>query len=100
MASNLHDTLEALRAHESELRQMGVSHAAVFGSVARGEARPDSDVDVLVDIDESRPIGVFAYARMALRIGDILHGTADVVERAALKPLLRESILHDAIRAF
>jgi predicted nucleotidyltransferase len=51
MVADLKSVLEALKAHESELRQLGVRHAAVFGSVARGQARPQSDIDVLVDLD-------------------------------------------------
>jgi predicted nucleotidyltransferase len=100
MAGALDDVLQTLRARESELRRLGVSHAAVFGSVARGEATATSDIDVLVDLDEGRPIGVFGYARLKLYIGEILHGTSDVVNRRTLKPLLRDSILHDAIHAF
>jgi hypothetical protein len=46
----LDDVLETLRAHEGELRRFGVSHAAVFGSVARGEARADSNVMGMVSI--------------------------------------------------
>jgi uncharacterized protein len=51
MTTALNDVLQILRTHESELRQLGVSHAAVFGSVARGEARADSDIDVLVELE-------------------------------------------------
>ena len=48
MRLNLKSVLETLRAHETELRGLGVAHAAVFGSVARGEERAESDIDVLV----------------------------------------------------
>jgi len=89
-----------LRAHEMELRQLGVSHAAVFGSVARGEARMDSDVDVLVDLDQSQSMGIFEYARLKLYLNEILDGAGVVVNRKTLKPLLRTSILHDAIHVF
>ena len=92
--------LDTLRTHENELRRLGVSHAAVFGSVARGEARADSDVDVLVDLDQDRPLGIFEYARLKIYINEILNGTGDVVNRRTLKPLLRDSILRDAVHAF
>jgi uncharacterized protein len=103
--AGLNDVLDALRAHESELRRFGVFHAAVFGSVARGEAGADSDIDVLVELDETHPLGIFEYARLKLYIndllkGDLLHGSADVVNLRTLKPLLRDNILRDAIRAF
>jgi uncharacterized protein len=100
MTGTLSEVLETLRTHESELRRLGVSHAAVFGSVARGEARADSDIDVLVDLDRDRPLGIFEYARLKLYIGELLNGAGDVVNRRTLKPLLRDSILHDAVHAF
>ena len=100
MPGSLNDVVTTLRAHERELRRLGVSHAAEFGSVARGEARAGSDVDVLVELDQDRPMGIFAYARLKLYINEILNGGCDVVNRSTLKPLLRESILHDAIHVF
>lgn len=100
MIGTLDNVLDALRRHEVDLRRLGVSHAAVFGSVVRGDARADSDIDVLVDLDQERPLGIFEYARLKLYINEILHGAADVVNRRTLKPLLRESILRDAVHAF
>jgi len=100
MIVTLSDVLRTLRAHEPELRSLGVSHAAVFGSVARGEASAGSDIDVLVELDEDRPMGIFEYARLKLYINELLDGAADVVNRRTLKPLLRDNILHGAIHAF
>ena len=100
MTGTLGEVLDTLHTHESELRRLGVSHAAVFGSVARGEARADSDIDVLVDLDRDRPLGIFDYARLKLYIDEILNSAGDVVNRRTLKPLLRDSILHDAVHAF
>jgi uncharacterized protein len=105
MAVVLPEALRVLREHEPELRRRGVAHAAVFGSVARGEAGAASDVDVLIDLDPDRPIGLFEYAAIKLYIAklfgaDTLDGPVDVVDRQALKEGLRESILHDAIDAF
>jgi hypothetical protein len=68
--------------------------------VARGEEPPDSDVDVLVDLDSERPIGIFEYARLKLYICDLLGGSGDVVNRTCLKPSLRESILRESVHAF
>src|ERR1700681_2123271 len=100
MDNSLTDVLRTLREHEDDLRRLGVEHAAVFGSVARGEAREDSDIDVLVDLDRERPMGVFEYARLKLYIGELFGHTADVVSRRTLKPLLRDGILRDAVSAF
>ncbi|MGD0868742.1 MAG: nucleotidyltransferase domain-containing protein [Bryobacteraceae bacterium] len=100
MTAALSDVLQTLRTHQNELRLLGVSHAAVFGSVARGEASANSDIDVLVELDEDRPMGVFEYARLKLYINQLLDGAGDVVNRRTLKPLLRENILRDSIHAF
>jgi uncharacterized protein len=97
MVVDLQSVLETLKAHEAELRQLGVRHAAVFGSVARVQARPDSDIDVLVDLDPELPISVFQYARLKLYIGKLLGGASDVVNRRKLKPLLRDNILREAV---
>jgi len=100
MTDTLDNVLDTLRTHESELRKLGVSHAAVFGSVARGEASADSDIDVLVELDQERSLGIFEYARLKLYINELLNGAGDVVNRRTLKPLLRDSILRDAVHAF
>ncbi len=100
MNPSLHRFLQTLREHEAELRAMGVRHASIFGSVARGDARDDSDVDVLVDLDQERPMGLFEYSRLKLRIAELIGNSADVVNRKTLKPLLRDNILHDAVDAF
>lgn len=100
MITKLESALKALRSHEGELHRLGASHVAVFGSVARGEATDASDIDVLVDLDERRSMGIFEYARLKLYINEILDGAADVVNRRTIKPLLRDSILRDAVHAF
>jgi len=98
--AKLQDVLATLRAHEHDLRGFGVRHAAVFGSVARSEARLGSDVDILVELDADRLIGIFEYARLKLYLNELLSGAADVVNLRTLKPLLRDNILQDAVNAF
>jgi len=100
MQADLVEVMSTLRAHESELRGFGVRHAAVFGSVARGQARADSDIDVLVDLDPERPIGIFEYARLKLFITGLLGGSGDIVNRKTLKPLLRDNILAESVHVF
>ena len=100
MSDRLDTVLSILRAHEGRLRRFGVAHAAVFGSVARGEERADSDIDVLLELDRERPMGIVQYPRLKIYVNEILNGADDVVNRRTLKPLLRESILRDAVDAF
>ncbi len=92
--------LAILRAHETELRRRGVSHAALFGSAARGEARPDSDIDILVDIDPAAQLGVFEYVGIRQFLADLFDRPVDVANRARLKPLLRPAAERDAVYAF
>jgi len=100
MTPALYGFLQTLREHEAELRALGVRHASIFGSVARGDARVDSDVDVLVELDRDQPMGLFEYSRIKLHIADLLGNSADVVNRRTLKPLMRDNILRDAVDVF
>ncbi len=97
---DLQTVLAILRAHREELVRLGVVHAAVFGSVARGEAGPESDVDVLIDLDPAKGLNLFEYSRVKLQISEMLGGAADVVHRKTLKPLLRENVMRDCVHAF
>ena len=56
------DIVEKLREREADLRARGGAHAALFGSVARGDDRPDSDIDIWVEIAPDACIGLFQYA--------------------------------------
>lgn len=58
----------------------------LFGSFARGEETPDSDVDILVQFDHSTPIGLFAYARMWRELKERLGRDIDLVEEEAMRP--------------
>ncbi len=68
MGYSLTEALRILKAHEPELRRRGVTHAAVFGSVARGEAGQTSDVDILIDLDPERRLDLFDYVNIKLHI--------------------------------
>ena len=100
MTGTLKSVLEVLRTHESELRRFGVAHAAVFGSVARGTAGPGSDVDILVELDQNHPIGIFEYAGLKLYMNEIFDDAVDLVNSRTIKPLLRDDIMRDAVHAF
>jgi predicted nucleotidyltransferase len=89
-----------LRAHEAALRAKGILHAALFGSRARGTARPDSDTDVMIEIDPAADIGVWEYVALRDYIASLLDGPVDVVNRDGLKLHVRPTALADAIYAF
>jgi predicted nucleotidyltransferase len=92
--------IDALRTHEPALRARGVLHAAVFGSRARGDNRPDSDTDIMIDLDPDAPIGVWDYAGLKTYIASLFEGPVDVVDRDSLKPAVRPAAATDAVYAF
>jgi predicted nucleotidyltransferase len=94
------EIIARLRENEAVLRSRGVAHAAIFGSRARGDQRPDSDTDILVELDPGAPITVFDYASLKSQIAALFDGPVDVVNRNSLKPFLRPIASADAIYAF
>lgn len=100
MTVTLDKILEILRANREMLHERGVLHAAVFGSVARGDAREDSDVDMLVDLRRDKPSGVFEFVRLQSDIAELLGTSVDLVERQALKAGISEAALQEAVDAF
>jgi predicted nucleotidyltransferase len=96
----LSGALATLSNHKAELRSAGVRHAAIFGSVARGEATTASDIDVLVELEPGRPISLFDLMGIELRLSDIFGRKVDVVSKRGLRPRLDDSIVADAVVAF
>jgi predicted nucleotidyltransferase len=94
------EILARLRENERALRARGVSHAAVFGSRARGDERPDSDIDIMVEFDPAAHVTVFNYAGLKDYIASLFDGQVDVVSREGLKPYIRPAATIDAIYAF
>jgi predicted nucleotidyltransferase len=97
---NAQDALATLRRYESVLRARGITHAALFGSVARGENRPDSDLDIMIDIDPEAHVTLFDYAGLKDYIASLFDGPVDVIDREALKPELRAPTARDMVYAF
>ena len=88
-----------LRASETELHRSGVSRLYLFGSVARGQARPDSDVDLFFDTDNPR-FSLIELVDVQERVNVILGIESDVMTRASLHPLLRPRIEAEALLVF
>jgi predicted nucleotidyltransferase len=91
--------LEAIRAKESEIRSLAAKHGAgnlrVFGSVARGDANPDSDVDFLIDI--VGPTTPWFPGGLLVDLEKTLGRRVDIVIARSLNPLIREDVLKDAV---
>jgi uncharacterized protein len=97
---NTQAALATLRRHERDLRARGVAHAAVFGSVARGVNRPDSDLDILVEFEPGSEGSIYDYIRFKAYVASLFEGPVDVIDRAALKPHLRAPAARDVMYAF
>lgn len=97
------DVLARLKANEPELRRRGVAHAAVFGSLARGEARNDSDIDVLIRFDPNAPVMLWDYVGLKRRVARMLGGRrrhVDVIDLDGMNAHVRPSVERDAVYAF
>ena len=93
----LRTVLDKLAADAESLEVFGVKSLAVFGSVARGEARSDSDVDLLVEFH--RPVGFFGLARLQCHLEELLGARVDIVTPGGLRDTMRERVLREAVRA-
>ena len=77
-----------------------VERAWIFGSFSRMEERPDSDIDILVDLDPTVPIGLLQYAAMANQLESLLGRKVDLVANGSIKPFARESINRDKVLVY
>ena len=91
--------IAALRAHRTELHRVGVAHLYLFGSVARDQAKADSDVDLFFDTDNPR-FSLIDLVDVQERVNAILGVASDVMTRASLHPMLRPHIEAEAMRVF
>ena len=93
------DAIALLREHEAELKQLGVEHLFLFGSTARDEARPDSDVDLFFDY----PPGTFGlYQLMDVKeaAARILGRKTDIMTRGSIHRTLKNRVLASAVQVF
>ena len=92
--------IATLRAHQAELRAAGLRHVSLFGSVARGEADVDSDVDLAARLDPNAGIGLFALTGLERRLGELLHRPVDLVPEPVEQRRLQANIDRDRRVAF
>lgn len=90
---------ERIRLHAEEVKSVASSYGVlvlgIFGSVARGDGRPDSDIDLLVDVPPG--VGLFSLGRLEEELRQLLGAEIDLVPVAGLKPRVAESITSDLV---
>ena len=89
------EVLRILGQNQQVVKDFGVKSLAIFGSVARDEATPDSDVDILVEFD--RPVTFDLYMDVKFYLEDNLGTRVDLVSNLMLKPLIRSTVEQEAI---
>ena len=94
------EALAKLRPMELELRARGIEALYLFGSVARGDAGPASDVDLMCEIEDRTRMGLLAFSGIANDIEDQMKVPVDLVMRRALRPRVRAYAEADMVRVF
>jgi len=96
----LSNVLKQLRKRKQDLQHRGVRRLWVFGSVVHGEARPDSDVDLVAEFDPQARISLTGFAHLRRDLSEMLGTPVDLAEWRMLRPHIREAAEHDAVLAF
>ena len=89
-----------LREHEAELKAAGIVHVHLFGSTARGEATPASDIDLLIDFAEPNTLTLLTLSRFQNELTDLLGQTVDISSADWLREHVRVRALREAVLAF
>jgi uncharacterized protein len=97
---NRQAAIAILQKNADALRARGIRHAALFGSVAREEARPDSDIDIMIELAPDASLDIFAYVELKDFVASLFPGPVDVVNRDALRPHVGPPATADSIYAF
>lgn len=90
--------ISCIKSAEASIRSLGASALYLFGSTSRDEAGPDSDVDIYIDPDASKPFGMMQLTELEFLLEDVLGAEVDLTTRTSLHPILREEIEKSAIR--
>lgn len=92
--------IATLREHEAELKNAGIVRLSLFGSVARDEATPESDVDLIAEFDTGREFSLLDRIRLENRLADMLGTKVDLAPAQMLKDGIRERAVREAVVAF
>jgi predicted nucleotidyltransferase len=94
------EVIGILRAHETALREAGIRALSLFGSVARGEARPDSDIDLAAEFDPAAKMDLIRMIDLEFELGEWLGRRVELLPEPIEAPRLRARIAQDRLRVF
>ena len=94
------DVIRILRQHEKELKDAGILHLQLFGSLARNEALEHSDVDLLAEFDKSRHLSLVNVGRLQMRLSELLGAQVDLSSPDWMREPIRSKALSEAVLAF
>jgi uncharacterized protein len=92
--------LAILLSHAPELQAAGLAHLRLFGSAARGEATPHSDIDLLADFAPGSRVSLLTLSGLRLRLSDLLDREVDLSSAASLKEPVRTRANREAVSVF
>jgi predicted nucleotidyltransferase len=95
---NQQDVIQRLTRDQEKLERYSIKSLSLFGSVARGEEKETSDIDILVSF--GKPIGLFAFIELKDHLEEILGTHVDLVTEQALHPRLHNEIVEGSIHVF
>jgi uncharacterized protein len=103
--SRLFKAIGAIKSIQIELKDLGINHVGIFGSTARGEDSPESDIDILIDIDVNRIGDILDYIDITEHIKKVINDYCsdvgvDIADYASLKSKIKANAEQDVIYAF
>lgn len=94
------EVLETLQRNAETLRALGATALFMFGSAARDEMGPDSDIDLFIDYDRETDFDLFAQVRLQQHLQTMLHRDVDLTTRGGLHPRLKSEIERTSIQVY
>jgi predicted nucleotidyltransferase len=94
------EVIERLAQHPDVMERFGVKSLALFGSVVRGDAKPTSDIDLMVDFLPGQPGGLFRYVELKHALEGVLGRPVDLITSGNIKPRLRTRILAECLTVY
>lgn len=95
--ATIEEIKKILREEKTNLSRLGIERIGIFGSIIRGEARPDSDIDILIDLAPDSELTLFSLIEIEQRLSEKLDSKIDLVLSSDLKPYIAERVLSEVV---